>query len=214
MKPNSQAKEIRHFVLPLTIAQRAEDSNTGTLTGYAARFDAWSHDLGWFREKIERGAFKRTLEDKGNDIRALADHRTDALAVVGRRSAGTLRLQEDNEGLKVEIDLPDTSAGRDLRTNIEAGNVDGMSFGFVVREDSWKRGEDGQPDERTLHDVDLIEVSVVAFPAYPDTSIAARSKEAALGEPPAPLSDETPAARARLRARRSAFKAKTTVNQG
>ena len=82
---------------------------------------------------------------------------------------------EDSTGLRVEIDPPDTSVARDLLTSIERGDVTGMSFGFIVREDDWSQDDDGIT--RELRDVDIFDVSVVTFPAYPDTSVAVRSLE-------------------------------------
>src|SRR3546814_1026934 len=88
---------------------------------------------------------------------------------------GTLRLKEDDKGLAVEIDLPDTSDGRDVATLIQRGDVSGMSFGFRVTHDEWDETVD--PPVRTVHAVELREVSVVSEPAYEGTSIALRSEE-------------------------------------
>lgn len=159
-----------------------------TLVGYAATFES-RIDYDWFEEEIAPGAFSKSLAD-GDDVRALYNH--DSAQVIGRRAAGTLRLEEDAVGLRIEIDLPDTTAARDLQANIAAGNIDGMSFGFRAREEQWSVRE-GQSDLRRLLDVELIEVSAVTFPAYADTSIAKRSHDAAQPESPAgqPASEES-----------------------
>lgn len=151
-----------------------------TLIGYAAVFDSRT-DLGWFEEEVAPGAFSRSLTD-GDDVRALYNH--DSAQVIGRRNADTLRLEEDATGLRIEIDLPDTTAARDLIANINAGNIDGMSFGFRAREQEWIERE-GEQELRRLIDVELIEVSAVTFPAYPDTSIAKRDLESSRDESPA-----------------------------
>lgn len=172
-----QEKEIRTLQSTAKVELRAAEDGIGTLIGYAAIFNSPT-DLGWYREEIASGAFTRSLAD-GDDVRALYNH--DDGQVIGRRSAGTLRLSEDATGLRIEIDLPDTTAARDLAANIACGNIDGMSFGFRAREQQWDvfgEGED-QVDLRRLVDVELIEVSAVTFPAYADTSIAQRSLEAA-----------------------------------
>lgn len=150
------------------------------LAGYAAVFDSDSEDFGGWKERIAPGAFARDLADK-KDIRALINH--DTSRVIGRSSAGTLNLEETDSGLYVEISLPDTTEARDLLANVQAGNIDGMSFGFRARDAEWaesERADDGKKkkyDYRILKDVELIEVSAVAFPAYPATSIAHRSYE-------------------------------------
>lgn len=161
--------ETRTLTRPLEF--RAGDSGK-KIGGYAAVFNSETDIGGSFREIIAPGAFKDTLK---GDVRALVDH--DSGRVIGRTTAKTLRLSEDENGLSVEIDLPDTSDGRDLATLIERGDISGMSFGFMVTKQSWD--ETGDIPIRTIQAVDLFEVSVVAFPAYDDTSIAMRSLDEA-----------------------------------
>lgn len=141
------------------------------LVGYAAVFNA-PYDSGWMIEQIRKGAFARAMAEN-QDVRALFDH--DSSVVLGRRSAKTLMLAEDDKGLRIEIDLPDTQAAKDLRVSVERGDITGMSFGFRVRKEEWD--ETGPKPVRTLIDVDLLEVSVVTFPAYADTSVGVRSLE-------------------------------------
>lgn len=143
----------------------------GRLTGYAAVFDSPSQDLGGFVEIVRPGAFARSLQD-ADRILALLGHDTNQ--VLGRVGSGTLRLQEDPQGLAFDLSLPDTSYGRDLAVLVERGDVAGCSFGFRVRDggDRWKTGE---PAVRELLNVELIEITVTAMPAYPDTAVALRS---------------------------------------
>jgi len=147
-----------------------------TAVGYAAVYGPMSEDLGGFREVIDPSAFMRSLKS-GADVRALVGH--DDSMVIGRLSAGTLRLSSDQRGLMVEINLPNTSYANDLRELLKRGDVSQMSFGFTVAGggDSWGTAEGGGR-LRTLKDVDLHEVSIVAMPAYPDTSVALRSLRA------------------------------------
>jgi HK97 family phage prohead protease len=144
--------------------------------GYAALFNTRADIGGFFTESIAPGAFTETL--KSSDIRALVNH--DSGRVIGRSTAGTLRLKEDATGLAVEIDLPDTTDGRDLAVQLARGDISGMSFGFRVTNDQWD--ETGDTPERTIRGVELFEVSAVAFPAYADTSIAMRSLDEARKE--------------------------------
>jgi len=153
----------------------AADGQPATLIGYAAVFDSLSEDLGGFREIVRPNCFARTLRENP-DIYALADHETcDRLA---RTKNGSLRLAEDNRGLRVEIDLPQTSLGHDIAEEVRSGLLDSMSFGFVCRKDTWTTDVAGTV--RELIDVDLYEVSVVTWGAYPATTIdvARRSFEA------------------------------------
>ena len=115
------------------------------------------------------GAFEATLAE--DDIRALINHRDEY--VLGRNRAGTLRLAEDDEGLSVRIEPPETSYARDLVASIERGDISGMSIGFRTITDEWNM-EDGEP-VRTLKAVRLYDVSPVTFPAYPATDVALRA---------------------------------------
>ncbi len=143
----------------------------GKLAGHAAVFDSPA-DLGDFVEVVRRGAFARSLQQPGGIV-ALFDH--ERRSILGRVSAGTLRLQEDARGLAFELDLPDTSTGRDLAVLVQRGDISGCSFGFVVPPggDRWER-RDGKP-LRELRDVQLHEVTITPTPAYADTSVARRS---------------------------------------
>ena len=160
----------------LTVAPelRADDGGK-TIRGYAAVFNEVTDIGASFREIIAPGAFKDTLD---KDIRALVDH--DSGRVIGRSTAGTLRLSEDDKGLAVEIDLPDTSDGRDLAVSLQRGDISGMSFGFRVTHDEWD--ETKEIPTRTIRAVELFEVSAVAFPAYDGTELALRSLDDARKE--------------------------------
>lgn len=138
------------------------------LAGYVATFGTPAA-IGGFTESIRAGAFKASLAG-GSDILALVDH--DTGRVLGRTASGTLRLSEDTRGLAFELDLPDTSLGRDMLALAERRDLGGMSFGFRVTDEAWPAR-----DRRELRSVDLLEVSVVqAFPAYSQTSVSARAR--------------------------------------
>ena len=138
------------------------------LTGYAAIFGQLSEDLGGFREKIRPGAFRRTLQ-AGADVRCLLNH--DPSLLLGRSTAGTLRLNEDSRGLHYEVDLPDTQVGRDLFTSVSRGDITQSSFGFKCVSDTWP-----SRDMRELVDVDLFDVSPVTYPAYRNTAVGVRGQ--------------------------------------
>ena len=151
---------------------RAEgDGNT--FVGYAAKFNVPSEPLP-FIERIAPGAFGKSLRQRSKDVRLYVNHNSDM--VLASKRSGTLRLTEDEVGLRVEADLPDTTAARDLRALMTAGVVSTMSFGFTVPRGGDKWSGDGS--ERTLTGINLHEVSVVTgFPAYPQTEAAVRSLE-------------------------------------
>ena len=163
MKPKE--REERTFAIEL----RVEGKEKRKITGYASVFNQWSEDLGGFREIVRPGAFKKTIKEA--DVRALFNH--DPNYVLGRNKAGTLQLEEDDKGLKIDIDPPDTQWARDLTTSIERGDIDQMSFGFRTVKDSW--GEEDDKNTRELLEVELFDVSPVTYPAYPTTVVGVRS---------------------------------------
>lgn len=164
-------KEIRIFCPEY---RAVEEDGQKRIYGYAAVFNKWSEDLGWFREKIAPGAFSEAIIN--SDTVALFNHNSDL--VLGRKSNDTLRLKEDDHGLHMEVDLPDTQAANDLFKLVERGDIKQQSFGFITDTVEWKDGEKGELDERTIIKVkELFDVSPVTFPAYPDTTIAKRCRE-------------------------------------
>lgn len=144
----------------------------GRIEGYAAVFNEWSEDLGGFREKIRPGAFAKTLQEA--DVRALFNH--DSNYVLGRNRAGTLELAEDTRGLHFRVTPPETTWAADLLQSVRRGDINQASFGFRTIRDEWKRAtETGDIARRELIEVELYDVSPVTFPAYPATSVQARS---------------------------------------
>ena len=165
----------------LRVESRSEDgaAESRWIVGYAAKFGVNSLDLGDFVERIDPGAFGIVAERRGRkrplETRALWNH--DANYPLAR-FPGTLRMHVDEVGLRYEFPVPDTSYGRDLAANIDAGIVRGSSFSFQIAPggEAWSV-EDGR-SIRTVTRVDsLIDVGPVTFPAYPDAdvSVAQRS---------------------------------------
>ncbi len=168
-------KEIERRASAFGVETRADGAGKKKLYGYAAIFNSDTTIGDYFIERIDKGAFDKAIK---GDVRALVDH--DAGRVIGRTKSGTLKLATDDKGLSVEIDVPDTVDGRDLLTLVDRGDVSGMSFGFRVLKQEWD--ETGDLPVRTILDVELYEVSAVAFPAYEDTEIGARSLSTAKAE--------------------------------
>lgn len=172
------------FVAPLDNVE-VRQSNNGTdftLTGHAAVFERWSEDLstwaGTFREKIATGAFTDVLKSSPPpDVRLLINH--DGLPLA-RTKSGTLELSEDETGLRVWARLAPTGLAQDLRMAMQRGDLDQMSFAFTIAEDEWVEDHESEEVERTITRVgELFDVSVVTFPAYPDTEATMRELRAA-----------------------------------
>ncbi len=148
---------------------RQDDGEEPVLRGYVARFNELSEEIFGFVEKIQRGAFAKTIKDKA-DVRFLLNH--DPNIVLGRTKAGTLEVRERRAGLWIENTLPDTQQARDITVSVKRGDITQGSFGFRTVKDKWD--EETEPIVRTLQEVKLFDVSLVTFPAYPSTSVSAR----------------------------------------
>ncbi|MDY4483383.1 MAG: HK97 family phage prohead protease [Butyricicoccus porcorum] len=153
-----------------------DDSGTDDpiIEGYFAVFgqetEIWP---GWF-ESIAPGAFANSL--RNNDIRCLFDH--DSANVLGRTSAGTLTLKEDDHGLFGQLHVnPDDRMAMDVYARVRRGDISGCSFGFFPISEECETKDDG--DHYVVREADTIEVSVCTFPAYPTTEIDARKAAAA-----------------------------------
>ena len=165
MKEKRKAVELR--------AITSDDGTPKKIVGYAAVFDKPSEDMG-FIEYVRKGAFKKAIVK--SDARALFNHDTDTLP-LGRQSAGTLVLKEDETGLYYEIVPPDTQGARDLMTSIDRGDVKESSYGFTVAIDEWDFS-DPKTTKRTIIEVgEIFDVSPVVFAAFNDTTVALRKME-------------------------------------
>lgn len=157
---------------------RVEAADMRRMVGYAIVFNSESVDLGGFREVIAPEAVDRTLRE-GADVRALVDH--DTAKIIGRTRSGTLQLRKESRGLKATIE-PDLQIGyaNDIMRAVARGDVSGMSFAFRVLEDEWNY--EGDTPLRTVTDMKISEVSVVTFPAYEQTDIAAALRSLATAQ--------------------------------
>lgn len=175
------SKETR--VLPTVPVQelRMHEGTEGAnmLVGYGAVFGKPSQDLGGFREIIEPAAFNRTLanlgaSDAGGDVLCCVNH--DVNMLLGRSGSGTLRLSVDEVGVRYEVDIPDTTVGRDAAVMAGRRDLFGSSFTFSVAPsgERWEEDDEGRKT-RFLTEVRLFELGPVTSPAYLDSTVACRS---------------------------------------
>ncbi len=170
-KPQPHELERRTLASALSAEQR---ESLYQIRGYAATFNSPSGDLGGFVETVAPGAFKRALRAK-QDVKALFNHSADQ--VLGRVGNGTLKLEEDERGLRFECQLNrNVSWHRDLWQSIKRGDIASCSFAFKAPESGQRWENRNGKVQRTLLDVDLFDVSACTYPAYPQgTSVSARS---------------------------------------
>lgn len=153
---------------------QANEDGTMTVSGYVNKTEQLSNTLGVtkrFKEKISKGVFTRAIQNAQRDIDFLAEHNSKLILASTRNNS--LELREDDEGLYMSATIAPTSWGKDYYELISSGILQNMSFGFRTIKDSWKPMEQGV-FERTIEDLELIEVSVVRDPAYSQSTISAR----------------------------------------
>lgn len=143
------------------------------VSGRAAPYGIPSADLGGFREVYQAGCFARSIAN--SDPRAVVEAST--RRVLGRSSAGTLRLFDGPRGLDFEIDVPETSFGQDLIVSMRRGDIDGASTGFFIKAFRWEM----RSGERTrvIEEAELLFVSVCAFPLHESAQAEEKQKGAA-----------------------------------
>lgn len=165
--PEKKRIEKRSFSSAI---KRAEGDEERKIVGYAAIFESVTELWNGYYEKIKAGAFKRTL-DNGADVRALFNH--DPNLILGRTTAGTLEVKEDEKGLNYEVDVPETTYGADLLVSVKRGDVNQSSFAFITIKEEFEKLENGDVI-RTIIEASLHDVSPVTNPAYPDTEAEAK----------------------------------------
>lgn len=153
------------------------DEKGNTITGRAIAYNKMSNELrtmsgDTFFEVILPTATKQSIAN--NDILAFKEHNPEML--LGRKSAGTLSLEQRNDGLYVKINVPNTSYGRDTMESAKRGDLKGFSFGFNKPVARTYTNKDNMKI-REISSMDLREVSVVSSPAYNDTTLAVRSED-------------------------------------
>jgi HK97 family phage prohead protease len=185
MDGKSREDVERRLIETEAVVERCMCDKTGkkkvTIRGYAALFNTRSQDLGGFVESILPGAFDEVMK-RGTDVVALYNH--EPMYLLGRESAGTLRLSVDERGLRYEIDAPESRA--DVIEAIERGDVRGSSFAFRVKGDGekWSRTAEGG-QLREIRNIDgLFDVGPVLKPAYTATEafVSRRALEIAQAE--------------------------------
>lgn len=164
-----ETRQKRRTMAPLINNIRAADGQDKRIEGYFSTFDGVYEIWPGATESVDPHAFDDCLQD---DVRCLIDH--DTRLVLGRTTAGTLRIGVDEKGLWFSVDInPEDTDAMNLYSRVKRGDVSGCSFGFDILEETTDKREDGSI-HWTIKKVKLYEGSVCTFPAYQDTSAEAR----------------------------------------
>ena len=171
MEKDRKMRQMRSIASNFKTREEGEEKR---IEGYFAVFNSNYQIAPDMSESIAPGAFSDTL---GDDIRALIDHET--MYVLGRNTADTLELAEDERGLWGSILInPNDQDAMNLWSRVERGDVNQCSFGFDIESEETDFLPDGSV-HWTITKVKLYEVSVCTFPAYAETSVEARKEEKA-----------------------------------
>ena len=159
-------KQIFYFDSQLNLTDSDESPR---IEGYAMKYGVVSHDRGGYRVQFRKGCFDDVARfSDALDVRAYYDH--DETKYLARTANGTLRIEDDEIGLKFSLDIPDTSLGRDVRTLMQRGDIPGCSFGYIPGEWEWLEEYSDTSEPLQIHTKGrLFEVSVVHDPSFPNT---------------------------------------------
>lgn len=175
MRPDETRDRLRQVRSVMTQFETREDENgQPMISGYFSVFNS-NYEIGpGMSESVAPGAFLSSLS---GDVRALTNH--DSTLVLGRTTAGTLKLREDETGLWGDVIInPKDSDAMNTYERVKRGDVSQCSFGFQITKEDTEVRDDGSV-HWTIRDVDLHEVSVCTFPAYEATNVQARSVQRA-----------------------------------
>ena len=149
----------------------ATDDSPAVLTGYPLVWNVLSSDRGGYVVRLLAGSAQFTAE-----VHALWNH--DYTELLASTHNGSLRLKEDDVGIKCEIDLPNTTSGRDVGEYVRTGLIRGMSFGMVDMPQGQFSTENGVKIlNANSYTVD--EVTVTPIPAFVQTNIAVKTDQSA-----------------------------------
>ena len=174
-------KEIRRFDFEIRAEETEKEERKGQLTGLPIVFDQET-DLGWYQETIDREALNET---DLRDVMFLVGHDTSMIPLARSRNNNensTMQMTVTNRGMEIRVDLDIEGNPRaaELYSAVKRGDITGMSFMFIVDRDSWEDVDTDYPKRTILGIRKVFEVSAVAFPAYPQTTIQAASEDMAL----------------------------------
>lgn len=174
-----KAKELEQRSYTFEIRAERNEDEMGVVTGRPIVYNSRT-DLGWFDEIIESGALNGA---DLRDVRFLVNHDVNRIPLARSRNNNansTMQLMPDDQGMaiRVNLDVKNNSEARNLYSAIERGDITGMSFMFGIDDEEWSELESDHPTRHIRKISTVVEVSAVTFPAYEDTSISVRNKEA------------------------------------
>ena len=202
-------KETRAFTFEVRAEQNEEHGTF--ITGTPIVFNR-ATDMGWYEETINKDALK---ECDLKDVAFLVGHNTGMIPLARSRnnnenSTMQMTVNDDGMDIRVDLDTENNAEARALYSAVKRGDMTGMSFMFVVDKDSWADADSDYPKREILSIRKVFEVSAVAFPAYPQTTIQAASEDTTLDSARASL-ESAKAALAEERAKQAEDERRTAA---
>ena len=172
-------QEYEQRIYNFEIRAEQNEDEMGVITGRPIVYNSRT-DLGYFDEVIELGALNGA---DLKDVRFLVNHNTSMIPLARSRNNNansTMQMTVDDQGMgiRVNLDVKNNSEARNLYSAIERGDISGMSFMFKVDDEEWSELETDHPTRHVRKISDVLEVSACTFPAYDDTTLSTRNKEA------------------------------------
>lgn len=181
--------EINNRFFEFEVRAEVDEVHGKIITGRPIVFDSPTDIGGYYREVIERGALDNT---DLRDVRFLVGHDTSKIPLARSRrnnANSTMQMTIDSQGMaiRVNLDTENNTDARALYSATERGDISGMSFAFFVDDEEWTELDTDYPTRHIRSLKKVSEVSAVAFPAYEETTLEARSAANALEKAKASL---------------------------
>jgi HK97 family phage prohead protease len=169
-------KELEYRAYKADFTTREENGN-GIIEGRAVVFDSVA-DFGDFGEVIDPAALDNC---DMTDVRLCLNHDTNYVYARSRRNNGnsTMQLFKGIRGLDFDatLNIAGSPRAQDYYSAVSRGDMDKMSFGFIIGGVAWENIDTDYPIRRITEISRIIEISCVTFPAYDSTSIEARDAQ-------------------------------------
>lgn len=159
--------EYRSIKFETRVEEKQEGGKKLVLRGYPILFNTETRIYDFWYGEVRETILPTALEGTDlSNVYLITGHNIEPDKVLGRNEVN-MRLEVDETGLFFECELPNTQHARDIYNLVEAGLVDGMSFGFRCGD---------QVNEETLtrtitHIDELYEITITPFPAYKEASV-------------------------------------------
>ena len=183
-------REVRF--LQMEVRAEENEEKGAVITGYPIVFNQET-DLGGIREVI----MPEAVEDRTilRDVALLVGHDFGMIPLAHSRrnnENSTMQLEPDEHGVKMRavLDVANNPKAAEVYSAVKRGDISGMSFAFIVNKEAWEDVDSDAPLRRIQGFSRIFECSIVAFPAYPGTSVQAASEGDALESVKASLESE------------------------